>query len=224
MIQFTFALLIFMSITVGLFMTLTLVLFASSLTVIKIAILATVSLLCGLGGAYYLTKFSTKYGIAILAGFGMMSLALITVPLLGINGVEHSNQIKLGIYIVAAVAGFLVAAKFSDGIQVFVTAFIGSYFFVRGISMFAGGFINEFDLAKVEGGETDIKIEPIFYGYLAAIFILFIVGVLVQRKLIKNSEDKFKQDEDNQSTQVVDEEEETGPHPLDSMNRLNSMK
>ena len=159
----------------------------------------------GIAGAYYLTKHATKYGIALLAGFGMLSLSFIIVPLLGINGIDHSNEIKLALYTVFASVGFFGAAKFSDGIQVFVTAFIGSYFFVRGISFYAGGFINEFDLTKGEGEE--IKIEPIFYGYLAGIFVMFIVGVAVQKKLMKHKEDQFTANE-------TDEEKATPAHPL----------
>ena len=182
MILFTFALLIFMAVSAVLFLFLTLMLFAATLTVPKIAIFAIISLASGIAASYYGTKRATKYGIALLAAAGMMSLSFMIVPLLGMNDLPSANKIKLVIYIIFACLGFFGAAKLSDGIQVFVTAFIGSYMFIRGISMFAGGFINEFDMTNVDGGTgkpKDIKIEPIFYGYLVAIATTFVLGVIV---------------------------------------------
>lgn len=68
-----------------------------------------------------------------------------------------------------------VIAYFVEKITImFVTAFVGSYFVIRGISLYAGGFPNEIDLTEdVANGEIDWKsFGKAFYGYLAGIVIL----------------------------------------------------
>ena len=175
MIQFTFALLIFLSLAVGTFLLFVLVVFATSLSTPKLIFVALLSVAAGGSGAFYGTKHMTKFGIAVLASFGMISLSFLVVPLMGIQGFEHANFVKLFIYVLFGAAGFAGAAYFSDGIQVFVTAFIGAYLAVRGVSLFAGGFINEFDIAKSD----DVELTPAFYGYIVGIFVLFFVGVTV---------------------------------------------
>jgi len=121
--------------------------FGSSLTATKIITGALVSCIIGGAGAWYLTKYTTKYGIGLLSAWGMLSLGFILVPLSGLNAKDHQYYI-LAIYVGLAVLGFLSAAKFSEHIEVFVTAFIGSYSFVRGISFYAGGFINELEISE----------------------------------------------------------------------------
>ena len=102
-----------------------------------------ISFVFGAGGAHFTAKHAAKYGIAFLAGWGALSLAFVVMPLTGLNEKED-NIYKLIIYIIFTLIGFFSAAYFSKSIEVFITAFIGSYSFVRGISLYAGGFINEF--------------------------------------------------------------------------------
>ena len=62
-----------------------------------------------------------------------------------------------------------------------MTAFIGSYGFVRGISLYAGGFINEMDV--IDHSDTALKgVKPTFGLYILGILVLFAIGVLVQNK------------------------------------------
>lgn len=62
-----------------------------------------------------------------------------------------------------------------------MTAFIGSYGFVRGISLYAGGFINEMDV--VEHADKAMKDVEVTFGlYILGILVLFGIGVLVQNK------------------------------------------
>ena len=62
---------------------------------------------------------------------------------------------------------------------------------VRGVSLFIGGYPNEFTLiSKIEnGGASDVLHWP-FYLYLVAIAILTLGGIVIQTKLRKHkSED-----------------------------------
>mmetsp|Transcript_5178 Transcript_5178/g.8785 ORF Transcript_5178/g.8785 Transcript_5178/m.8785 type:complete len:315 (-) Transcript_5178:45-989(-) len=200
MIQFTFALLIFITVSMLLFLLFVLFIFSTSLTTTKLILVAIFSIFAGGAASYKGSKYTTKYGIAILAAFGMLSLSFIIVPLIGLHGVQYENLIKLSIYFVSGVLGFVGAAYFSNGIQVFVTAFIGAYFVIRGISLFAGGFINEFSIMdKNDDDDDEVEIKPEFMAYIAGLFILFIIGVLVQRRQIKKNDDKYK-DENNKAT------------------------
>jgi len=73
-----------------------------------------------------------------------------------------------------------------------LTAFIGAYSFVRGISLYAGGFPSESELhaeleAKVITWETMPKT---YYAYLAGILVIFIASSVYQFKHNKTSEKK----------------------------------
>ena len=67
------------------------------------------------------------------------------MPLTGLTAKED-NIYRVIIYVGLATIGFVSAAKFSKNIEVFVTSFIGAYSFIRGISIYAGGFPNELDI------------------------------------------------------------------------------
>jgi len=56
----------------------------------------------------------------------------------------------------------------------FITSFAGSYFIIRGISLYAGGFPNEVDLSNdiSSGGVDWNSFNKAFYGYLAGIVVL----------------------------------------------------
>ena len=143
MIEYAVKALLFVTYSAAIFMFFIMLVFGATLTSQKVVISAIVSFVVGAGGAHYTAKHAAKYGIALLAGWGALSLAFVIMPLTGLNDKED-NIYKLIIYIIFTLLGFFSAAYFSKSIEVFITAFIGSYSFVRGISLYAGGFINEF--------------------------------------------------------------------------------
>ncbi len=71
---------------------------------------------------------------------------------------------------------------------------IGSYFIIRGISLYAGGFPDEnyvIDLIKNKEYDTLHEVlKPIVYVYLAGWLVLFIIGLFVQNKLKREQEQK----------------------------------
>ena len=187
MIQFTFATLIFLTVSLASFLFFVLVIFATSLTTIKIVIVSLLSVVIGGLAVKYLTKYTTKFGVALLAAFGMISLSFVLVPLLGISGSKYANIVKLILYVAAGASGFFGAAYFADGIQVFVTSFIGSYMIVRGVSLYLGGFVNEFEIDSDDQDDLFDDEEKLqwFLGYIVALVIFFVSGIVNQRRLIK---------------------------------------
>lgn len=77
--------------------------------------------------------------------------------------------------------GIILGYKLKDSVVIISTAFIGSYLFVRGISLFTGGYPSEKDLIKdLEDGNANFT--PTMIGFLVAMGIMVVCGILYQRK------------------------------------------
>jgi len=131
-----------------------------------------------------------KWGIAVVGAFGGVMLGLLLTT---IFGSLISNAVVY--YLIIAVCGilaFLIAFKVEKFVLILSTSFIGSYFIVRGISMYAGGFPSETSLhTMVRDGLVDWSTFPkIFFAYLAGIFVLTIGTTVFQFKTNKNKDEK----------------------------------
>jgi len=87
-----------------------------------------------------------RFCAAILGGVGGFFLGVTCYQVfLSSSGV---SQLWLLILIVAAtsILGFILSWKFEQHALIFGTAFIGSYAFIRGVSVFAGSYPNEMNL------------------------------------------------------------------------------
>ena len=90
---------------------------------------------------------------------------------------------------VAIILGLLTFILFNHVI-ILTTAFMGAYLFWRGISLYAGGFPNEFDLIeKVETGAR-ANVNPWFYAYLVGIVLSTIGGSIVQFKQLREMDEE----------------------------------
>lgn len=77
--------------------------------------------------------------------------------------------------ITTTIIGAALANKFKDDIVIISTALIGSYAFVRGLSLLIGGFPNEFTLyQEIQDGTATYSYG--FIGYLVGIAALFVAG------------------------------------------------
>lgn len=90
---------------------------------------------------------------------------------------------SIGCAILAAILSFF----FYEPVLIIGTAFAGSYMFFRGISFYAGGFPNEFDLAEQVKEGVEDAFTPWFYLYLVLILMLTGFGAFVQ---FKHNKDK----------------------------------
>jgi len=69
---------------------------------------------------------------------------------------------------------------------------MGSYFVMRGISAFAGGFPPAFELIQQYKAGVVTSVAPTYYGYLAGMFVLSIIGSIVQWYFYRRMEEHEK--------------------------------
>lgn len=98
-------------------------------------------ILVGLLVGYLSYKFA-KYSIAILAGIGGAFLGI----LISHSFFIHSKYAFWSIVIGCALALFILALFTQTYIIMFVTALIGAYLAIRGLSFYTGGFPSETQL------------------------------------------------------------------------------
>lgn len=141
------------------------------------------SLLVGLCVGACLVKCQ-NIGIAVIAGTAGASVGvLITQAAMITNSTAH-----WGIVGACAVGGVILACLLKDIIFLIVTSFVGSYMAVRGISLFAGHYPDEFMLAReIESGYvTWDNFDKIFFAYIAGILILTILAACFQSRHSQN--------------------------------------
>ena len=109
-------------------------------------IVLVISLLLGTIVGLLLARVS-KLGVAVLSGWGGICLGLILYSAFLYK--TESNVVFwlliIGLCLVFAGLSFVIF----DHILIISTTLIGSYAFVRGISLYAGGYPNEFTLAEL---------------------------------------------------------------------------
>lgn len=102
-----------------------------------------------------------------------------------INGIA-ANIIVVVVSIIVLIA---IAFFFKKFIVIFGTSLIGSYCFIRGISLFAGHFPDEMTIIDLQtGGETEQLKELLtwqVYVYLASIAVATIISMIIQYKTYK---------------------------------------
>jgi hypothetical protein len=126
-------------------------------------------------GSYFLVK-SMKYGLALIGGASGAALALLICSSFGVSQAALFWSI-LG---VSALLFTFLTFKKSDHFMIFSTSLMGSYILVRGVSLFAGGYPNEFELVQeLQVGAYD-KIPDSFYVYLGFNVISIILGSYYQ--------------------------------------------
>lgn len=128
-----------------------------------------------------------KYGVAIFAGWGGVMLGFVVCTTFIVRNKYAYWAIVAG----CAIALFLVALKVEKTVIIMLTAFIGSYALVRGVSLYAGGFPSETELHKeLESGIISWDNFPKeYYIYLGSIVALTVVSAIYQQKTNQKMED-----------------------------------
>lgn len=148
---------------------------------------------------YFVTKYK-KIALPIVLGVstGIVLSQLIYITILSYIHINPNVLKYLTMAILIIVLGVL-SYFLLNILLILCTAFIGAYAFIRGISLFAGGFPNETTIMNyIEEGEYEALKNLLnwkVYVYFAAIIIAFVLGAIVQFKLGK---DKKAVDEDEE--------------------------
>ena len=103
------------------------------------------SVLIGCVAGFFAIKLE-RLGAALLAGWGgfMVGALINEIALYKVGSTALFWCVCIGCAIVAAILTFVIF----DHVLIIMTSFAGAYSFWRGISLFAGGFPNEFTLAQ----------------------------------------------------------------------------
>jgi len=134
------------------------------------------SILLGILVGWLLTKV-VRVGVALLAGWGGVVLALVIYNafLYKANSTPLFWCFIIGMGLVFSIVSFFIF----EHACIIATSFIGAYMFVRGISMYAGGYPNEFTLIDMIRAGIIPDLDPIFYAYMAGILVMFVLGAIV---------------------------------------------
>ena len=123
----------------------------------------------GLGVGLILTRL-TRIGAAVIAALaGFLAGLLLNSSVLYLIG----SQIAFWTFCGVLGVGAVVCGVFLFNISfILSTSLVGAYFSVRGLSLIAGGFPNEFSLVQnAERGLFEHQAWP-YYVYLAAVLVL----------------------------------------------------
>ena len=126
---------------------------------------------------YFMTKI-IKIGVCIIGCWTGVIFAILLDSLI-FNLFNSAIILYILIVIFVMICGFL-AYRYYEYVLIFSTAILGSYFFIRGISLLAGGFPSEMDLLEQIKNGTLVEIPWTFYLYFAFIFLLSIIGIFIQ--------------------------------------------
>ena len=138
-----------------------------------------------------LAKLS-KLGVGIIAGWGGFCLGLILYNSF-MYKLDGDKRIVFWIFNIsmAIIAGVLSIFLFDHAI-IISTSIVGSYAFIRGISLYAGGFPDELDLIKmIEANETS-SIDPRFYGYMAGFLVGAVLCIVIQYIMYSRTKENHK--------------------------------
>lgn len=146
------------------------------------------SILIGLVAGFFMMK-TERISAALLAGWGgfLLGFMLNEMVLYKVESQALFWCISIGCGIVAACLTFCLY----EHVLINMTAFGGAYMAVRGVSLYAGGFPNEFTLAdQIKAGDTS-AFTNWFYLYMACIVVLAVIGSVVQYKTNKKEDNPY---------------------------------
>lgn len=147
------------------------------------------SILIGLVAGFFMMKLE-RIGAALLAAWGGFLLGMLLNEM--VLYLAESQAVFWCVSIGCAVAAGILSFFFYEHVLINMTAFGGAYMLVRGISFYAGGFPNEFTLAKqLQAGDTS-AMNNWFYLYMVCILIVAILGSIVQYKTNKKEETPYE--------------------------------
>ncbi|GAB9477695.1 hypothetical protein Gpo141_00014822, partial [Globisporangium polare] len=97
---------------------------------------------------------------------------------------SHPNTILIILAVILAIVGGVLALKLEKPLLIVATSLLGAGMVVWGVGYFAGDFPNAGDLKRFAtqdgNGDWNYSIPTAWWGYLAGIVVLFVLGMFIQ--------------------------------------------
>ena len=164
---------------------------ATSGTIGMVILSFALAIIFGVLVGWFLKKTAITFGVlalGVIIGFSLGAMCYNTFFM-----ATHNVWLMIGCIVIGVIVFGYLASKYNEHIRIYGTAFIGSYCFIRGISLFCGHYPSEVEMyAQINNGMKP-EFEWEFYIYLAAIVFMFVLGFKYQFKQ-KEPEDGEKGD------------------------------
>ena len=160
-------------------------------------VILVIGIIIGCACGYFVFGNYDKFLALLVGGISGLLLGELLFSLFG-NFISW-NQILVNILfvIICMIITIVLAFVLRDAIIIGATSFIGSYAFIRGISLFTGGYPSEFTLIDLKNQGEDEQLKKLItwrvWVYLAAIIIQ--TGLSVFAQIVINKNIKFDKDE-----------------------------
>lgn len=137
-----------------------------------------ISLIFGCIIGLILAKLS-RLGVAVLAGWGGFCLGLVLYNAF-IYKIDNTKRVAFWIVNISlgVICGIASIFLFNH-VLIFATSIVGSYAFIRGISLYAGGYPDELDLIELIKYGGDYTLPNSFYGYMAGFIVASIICIII---------------------------------------------
>jgi hypothetical protein len=153
------------------------------------------ALVAGVGVGFIVITFSWV-GLVISGSILGFFVAMILYTLIFFRIISYPpNLLFYNILLIGMVGGAISGYEYQDIILILSCGISGAYLTVRGLSVFFGGFPNEFELATKFKTGQDAGVGGAFYFYMLLIFAMAAGGIYYQMRLKRVDMEKEAGDE-----------------------------
>lgn len=166
-----------------------------------------VGLILGVTAGVFVWKYNDKVISFICGGVAGFFLGQFLYSFFG-NLIDANSTLVYWLFVVGCILILIgVAFCLKKQIIIVTTSFIGAYCFIRGISLFGGGFPDEITIMDLRTqGETE-QIEKLLtwkvYVYLSAMVVVTILATVIQCKYGKYDPKKNDNNEEAPDTNLI---------------------
>jgi len=168
-----------------------------------------VGIILGCTAGYFTFKYHDKVMALLTGGISGFFIGQFLYNLFGNQIPLEVNGVVINIIFVVISIGVMIAIAifFKKFIVIFATSFIGAYCFIRGISLFAGGFPDEIKVMDLRGEDETEQLKKLLtwkvYVYLAAMVVTTALAIYAQYKFTKKETDDDDDDSGGKDKNLV---------------------
>lgn len=127
----------------------------------------------------WFVKRTSSIAMGILGSIGGFFVSVLVYGFVFAKFATSAAWLVFIVMLIGTIGGGYLAFKFDQAIQVQLTATVGAYTIIRGLSLIFGGYINEFDIMS-EMSSGNFVLPNTFYAYLAGFVALTVGGTFFQ--------------------------------------------